>query len=89
MTRSKLRQTLDLLDAIERYPNYAKTRLIDIANLNDRMAKSVLTILNHKGLINIQESATGYKSVFRITRKGQNWQKRVRAVVSEVFEEIP
>jgi len=88
MKRSKLELIIELLEAIERHPNFAKTRIFAYVGINSPRWKPLFERLNHRGFIQIKEGQKIQKGqhahLLRITNKARDWLRRAHQLMNEI-----
>jgi len=77
---------VDLLDSVERHPNFAIGRVAAYTGVNYTVAMRWLMELNDRGFINIVtvgNSNFGKRRKVNLTTKGKNWLRKVITLIEE------
>jgi predicted transcriptional regulator len=82
-TRDTIAICVEVLQAVQRYPNFSRSRVLSYCGLNASTTQRHVRLLLESGLLRIEKRQKGeYGYTFKVTVAGSEWLQRASEVLS-------
>ena len=84
-TRDSIVICAEILQAVQRYPNFSRSRVLTYCGLSSSVSQRHAHLLLDNGLLRVERKQKGeHGYTFKVTRAGAEWLRRAQEIISAI-----